>query len=124
MGPILKVKGHMTEDDVAGDDRLTFYKAGNDLADHYAKLGALAHEKPSPEQSEWFDRALSVSRKVCVLAARLLQLWPACDLSQATRAQKEPVFPVPKACHSWVFTDTFWQCKQCLRVSRRCWPPN
>eukprot|EP00959_Pyramimonas_sp_CCMP1952_P074636 1559176-Pyramimonas_sp.AAC.1 len=28
MGPILKVKGHMTEDDVAGDDRLTFHKAG------------------------------------------------------------------------------------------------
>ncbi|CAK0844106.1 unnamed protein product [Prorocentrum cordatum] len=64
MGHILKVEGHMTDEQASVDDHSKFCKAGSDLADHYAKLGALARERPIPEQSEWLDRALAISRQV------------------------------------------------------------
>ena len=72
----------------------------DELIDHYAKLWALAHEKPSPEQEEWLDRAIAVAGKVCLPAAKLLPLWPACDLSRAIRVKVEPPPPAPKPRHA------------------------
>ncbi|CAK0871490.1 unnamed protein product, partial [Prorocentrum cordatum] len=43
--------------------------AGNGIADRHAKLRPLAREKPSPESTAWLNRALSIARKMCVLAA-------------------------------------------------------
>ena len=124
MGPIHKVKGHLTAEQAEGDDFLTFSKIGNDLADHYAKLGALAHEKPSPEQTEWLDKCIAVSRMVCKLAARLLPTWPSCDLSAATRAKVAPPPSPVRAQHRWKRVGQVWQCNHCLKVCRGPWPRN
>eukprot|EP00959_Pyramimonas_sp_CCMP1952_P229097 4790320-Pyramimonas_sp.AAC.1 len=89
MGAIHKVKAHAFEEQVANDESLRLSKVVNALADHYAKVGALAHEKPSPEQGEWLEKCITIARKVYLLAARMLPFWPACDLSNATRVKVE-----------------------------------
>eukprot|EP00959_Pyramimonas_sp_CCMP1952_P262681 5492694-Pyramimonas_sp.AAC.1 len=104
MGPLHKVKGHMTEEAAFQDPHLARCKSGNDLADHRAKLGTLAHERPSAEREAWLRRALAACRKLCVLAARVLPAWPPRDLSRATRDKLAPR-PPPRACgrHEWAW---------------------
>eukprot|EP00959_Pyramimonas_sp_CCMP1952_P045726 955560-Pyramimonas_sp.AAC.1 len=47
MGPIHRVTGHMAEEATTNDPHFAGCKAGNDLADQHAKLGALDHERPA-----------------------------------------------------------------------------
>jgi hypothetical protein len=120
MSDLLKVKAHVsdTDADVQTDPFRLFCKAGNDAADRGAKVAALSHPAPSPQDVATLNEHMFVSRMVCMLAVHILPMWPKCDLDGVDRAPHVPVHAPPKAAHKWIWARGFWQCCKCLKVSR------
>jgi len=118
--PVQKVKAHVVESaDLSDRDR--FFKVGNDAADEAAKAGLAAHPQATDEQQFDLAKKIRVAKAVCLLAARLLPLWPRLDLSGVELAKapgKNAAKKVGTELHEWEWCRSYWRCSVCLKIRR------
>ena len=94
-------------------------RAGNHCADESAKAGARIHPSAEPRVLDDVSRAIRISKAVILLAAKLLPLWPKCNLEGVPYVRPVPKGKGPAAePHNWSWTGEFWQCQVCLRGRR------
>ena len=92
-GRVLKLKGHVADSpDLTCEQRA--HKHGNDHADKAARLAAVRHPRPSPNEADRAVRSERISRADCKLAVRIMPLWPRLDLSEVSWI-KPPSTPRP-----------------------------
>ncbi len=112
-----KVAAHKELDEAGIDAAERWRRLGNHHADAAAKHAVQLH--PScPDKLAAAEKLVTQARQTIRLAAHVLHVWPALDLSEVGRIPAPHAAAAATAGHRWEMWAGVWRCAVCLRGKR------